>query len=80
MAQISDMSPHRGCKQTHGKEAVSLTRCELQHFNTSKVHMNTQWSLWEGGGVMVENHVPLQQKWYVTDLDGMHCITMSNKG
>lgn len=41
MAQISDRSPRRGCKQTEGKQAVSLTRGGCKHFNTPEVHMNS---------------------------------------
>lgn len=50
MAQIFDRSPHQGCEQTEGKEAVSMTGGGFKHFNTPEVHMNTQWSWREDGG------------------------------
>lgn len=52
MAQISDRSPHQGCKQTEIKEAVSMSRDGFDNFNTPEVHMNTQWSWREDGGGM----------------------------
>lgn len=50
------------------------------NFNISTLQGRCTWtineSLREGGGGMVENHVPLQQKWNMAGSDGMHRKTM----
>lgn len=79
-AQISDRNPRQGCKQTDGKDDVSLTTGECQHFNTpGGCTWTLNESLREGGGGMVENHGPLRQKWNMAGSDGMHRITMRNE-
>lgn len=67
-------------RQMVGKDSVSLTTGECQHFNTpGGCTWTLNESLREGGGGMVENHGPLRQKWNMAGSDGMHRITMKNE-